>query len=91
MTSPALPSGSGSPGAGLRVWSPLISAGGRLMHRLVVLSNRMHLPSPSVLPVAGAVVGIYSGLLAGVFANLIALVGAIRPGPGGSLRRSPLR
>ncbi len=37
-------------------------------------TNRIRLPAPSVLPVAGAVVGLYSGLAAGLFSNLIALV-----------------
>src|SRR3954453_23068229 len=36
--------------------------------------NRLRLPGPSVLPVAGAVVGLYSGLAAGIFINLIGVV-----------------
>ncbi|XXF77021.1 chloride channel protein [Myxococcaceae bacterium GXIMD 01537] len=50
-------------------------------HRLVLASlqafNRIRLPVPSVLPVAGAVVGLYSGLAAGIFANLIGLVSGL--------------
>src|SRR5436305_5984950 len=40
-------------------------------------SNRLRLPGPSVLPVAGAVVGVYAGLAAGIFANLIGLVSGV--------------
>ena len=36
--------------------------------------NRLRLPGASVLPVAGAVVGLYAGLAAGVFTNLIGVV-----------------
>jgi CIC family chloride channel protein len=36
--------------------------------------NRVRLPDAAVLPVAGAVVGLYSGLAAGIFGNLISLV-----------------
>lgn len=41
------------------------------------MSNRLQLPAPTVLPVAGAVVGLYSGLAAGLFTNLIWLVNSI--------------
>lgn len=40
-------------------------------------SNRVRLPGPAVLPVAGALVGLYSGLAAGLFSNLIAFVSII--------------
>ncbi len=46
----------------------------RIIHTLLQASNRLRLPGPSVLPVAGAVVGLYSGLAAGIFANLIGLM-----------------
>src|SRR5688572_26245947 len=46
----------------------------RVIHTLLRASNRLRLPGPSVLPVAGAVVGLYSGLAAGIFANLIGLI-----------------
>ncbi|MBF5041962.1 chloride channel protein [Aggregicoccus sp. 17bor-14] len=46
----------------------------RLVDALLAATNRVHLPSASVLPFAGAVVGVYSGLAAGIFANLIGLV-----------------
>lgn len=39
--------------------------------------NRIRLPGPSVLPVAGAVTGLYSGLAAGIFSNLIGLVSGL--------------
>src|SRR5262249_12607231 len=39
--------------------------------------NRFRLPTPSVLPIAGAVVGLYGGLAAGLFTNLTALVTGI--------------
>jgi CIC family chloride channel protein len=39
--------------------------------------NRLRLPGPSVLPVAGAVTGLYSGLAAGIFSNLIGLVSGL--------------
>jgi CIC family chloride channel protein len=45
--------------------------------RLLAATNRLRLPGPSVLPVAGAVVGLYAGLAAGLFANLIALVSGV--------------
>src|SRR3954470_16421879 len=41
------------------------------------LLNRLRLPGPSVLPVAGAVVGLYAGLAAGLFANLSGLMGGL--------------
>lgn len=57
--------------------------------------NRIHLPGPSVLPVAGAVTGLYSGLAAGIFANLIGLVSGLTfgvarltHGPSGSRLQS---
>lgn len=64
---------------------------------LLAASNRLRLPAPSVLPVAGAVVGVYAGLAAGLFANLIALVTGVgfsfarlvevlRPGSGTRLQ-----
>lgn len=51
-----------------------------LVIRLLSESNRLRLPGPSVLPIAGAVVGLYSGLAAGLFANLIALVSGLSAG-----------
>ncbi len=39
--------------------------------------NRIRLPGPTVLPVAGAVTGLYSGLAAGIFSNLIGLVSGL--------------
>src|SRR5262249_41986999 len=48
---------------------------GRAWHSLVERSlqalDRLRLPGATVLPVAGAVVGLYGGLAARVFANLI--------------------
>ncbi|EPX61450.1 Chloride channel protein [Cystobacter fuscus DSM 2262] len=52
----------------------------RWVLRLLALTNRLRLPGPSVLPVAGALVGLYSGLAAGLFANLIGLVSGIALG-----------
>ncbi|HET9449336.1 MAG TPA: hypothetical protein VFO83_00555, partial [Aggregicoccus sp.] len=49
----------------------------RLVDILLAATNRLHLPSASVLPFAGAVVGVYSGLAAGIFANLIGLVSGL--------------
>jgi CIC family chloride channel protein len=46
----------------------------QLLAATLKASNRLRLPGPSVLPVAGAIVGLYSGLAAGVFYNLILLV-----------------
>ena len=45
--------------------------------KLLAATNRLRLPGPSVLPVAGAVVGLYAGLAAGLFSNLIALVSGL--------------
>ncbi len=47
------------------------------VQRILLAVQQLRLPGPSVLPVAGAVVGVYSGLAAGLFANLIALVGGV--------------
>ncbi|MFY0581528.1 hypothetical protein ACN28S_51235 [Cystobacter fuscus] len=52
----------------------------RWVLRLLALTNRLRLPGPSVLPVAGALVGLYSGLAAGLFANLIGLVSGMALG-----------
>jgi CIC family chloride channel protein len=49
--------------------------------RLFAAFNRIRLPGPSVLPAAGAVVGLYAGLAAGLFANLIALVSGVAFAP----------
>lgn len=49
----------------------------RQLHHLLEASNRLRLPGPSVLPFAGAVVGLYSGLAAGLFSSLIALVSGV--------------
>ncbi|MET0401861.1 MAG: chloride channel protein [Cystobacter sp.] len=46
----------------------------RLIHASLQAFNRIRLPGPSVLPVAGAVVGLYSGLAAGIFSNLIGVI-----------------
>ena len=54
----------------VRVWRPLV---GRTLRAL----DRLRLPGATVLPVAGAVVGLYGGLAAGVFANLIGVVGGM--------------
>ncbi|MBI3180554.1 MAG: chloride channel protein [Myxococcales bacterium] len=51
-----------------------------LLHVAFEVSNRISLPGPSVLPVAGAVVGLYGGLAAGIFANLIGLVSGLAVG-----------
>jgi CIC family chloride channel protein len=45
--------------------------------RLVRALDRLRLPGATVLPVAGAVVGLYGGLAAGVFTNLIGVVGGV--------------
>lgn len=50
------------------------------VRRLLAAVQRIRLPGPSVLPVAGAVVGVYSGLAAGLFSNLIALVRGLSVG-----------
>jgi CIC family chloride channel protein len=66
----------------------------RSIHALLQASNRLRLPGPSVLPVAGAVVGLYSGLAAGIFANLIGLVSGLTFGAAElthTLRRGQLR
>jgi chloride channel protein, CIC family len=47
------------------------------VQQFVAALQRLRLPGPSVLPVAGAVVGVYSGLAAGLFANFIALVSGV--------------
>ncbi|WP_224248855.1 chloride channel protein [Hyalangium gracile] len=52
----------------------------RLISAALQASNRLRLPGPSVLPVAGAVVGLYSGLVAGIFTNLIVLVRGLTAG-----------
>ena len=44
------------------------------VRQLLAAIQQLRLPGPSVLPVAGAVVGVYSGLAAGLFSNLILLV-----------------
>ncbi|MFB1481751.1 chloride channel protein [Corallococcus sp. RDP092CA] len=49
----------------------------RLIYLLLGASNRIRLPSPSVLPIAGAVVGLYSGLAAGIFSNLIGVMSGV--------------
>ncbi|MFZ5468226.1 MAG: chloride channel protein [Myxococcota bacterium] len=49
----------------------------RGVQRALEMSNRLHLPAPSVLPAAGAVVGLYAGLAAGLFANLLGLVSGV--------------
>jgi CIC family chloride channel protein len=46
----------------------------RFIHASLQAFNRIRLPGPSVLPIAGAVVGLYSGLAAGIFTNLIGVV-----------------
>jgi len=50
------------------------------VQQLLAAVQRLRLPGPSVLPVAGAVVGVYSGLAAGLFANLIGLVRGVSYG-----------
>jgi len=45
--------------------------------RMLRALDRLRLPGATVLPVAGAVVGLYGGLAAGVFANLIGVVGGV--------------
>jgi CIC family chloride channel protein len=54
----------------VRVWRSLVD-------RTLRTLDRLRLPGATVLPVAGAVVGLYGGLAAGVFANLIGAVGVI--------------
>ncbi|WP_224370677.1 chloride channel protein [Hyalangium versicolor] len=58
----------------------LRAAARRLISATLQASNRLRLPGPSVLPVAGAVVGLYSGLAAGIFSNLIHLVRGLTAG-----------
>ncbi|MGZ6058086.1 MAG: chloride channel protein, partial [Myxococcaceae bacterium] len=53
-----------------RAWRPLVA-------RTLPALDRLRLPGATVLPVAGAVVGLYGGLAAGVFANLIGVVGGV--------------
>src|SRR5262249_48323432 len=48
-----------------------------LVERVVQGLDRLRLPGATVLPVAGAVVGLYGGLAAGVFANLIGVVSGV--------------
>ena len=67
------PAGDAGPGVhpGLAgVWRSLVE-------RFVRALDRLRLPGATVLPVAGAVVGLYGGLAAGVFANLIGVVGGV--------------
>src|SRR5262249_13649393 len=45
-----------------------------LVERVVQMLDHLRLPGATVLPVAGAVVGLYGGLAAGVFAHLIGVV-----------------
>ena len=47
------------------------------VERLAQALDRLRLPGATVLPVAGAVVGLYGGLAAGVFTNLIGVVGGV--------------
>ncbi|WP_211193913.1 chloride channel protein [Pyxidicoccus fallax] len=75
-------------------WVRLRAGLSRSIHALLQASNRLRLPGPSVLPVAGAVVGLYSGLAAGIFANLIGLVSGLTFGAAElthTLRRGQLR
>lgn len=46
----------------------------RLTHTALQAFNRIRLPGPTVLPIAGAVVGLYAGLAAGIFSNLIGVI-----------------
>ena len=57
-----------------RVQNGLARAWRSAMARLAEVLDRLRLPGATVLPVAGAVVGLYGGLAAGVFANLIGVV-----------------
>jgi len=50
------------------------------VQQLLAAVQQIRLPGPSVLPVAGAVVGVYSGLAAGLFTNLIGLVRGVSYG-----------
>lgn len=49
----------------------------RGISRFLEALNRLRLPGPSVLPVAGAVVGVYSGLAAGLFLAMIGFVSGV--------------
>jgi CIC family chloride channel protein len=72
----------------------LLELASRLLHEVLQASNRLRLPGPSVLPVAGAVVGLYSGLAAGIFANLIGLFSGLTFGAAElmhTLRRGQLK
>ena len=60
-----------------RVQSGLTRAWHSGVARLVQALDRLRLPGATVLPVAGAVVGLYGGLAAGVFANLIGVVSGV--------------
>ena len=64
-------------GAPTRVHPGLSRAWRSLVERLAQALDRLRLPGATVLPVAGAVVGLYGGLAAGVFANLIGVVGGV--------------
>ncbi|MFL5350662.1 MAG: chloride channel protein [Hyalangium sp.] len=68
----------------------LRAAARRLLSAGLQASNRLRLPGPSVLPVAGAVVGLYSGLAAGIFANLIYLVRGITTATAELIRLHPV-
>ncbi len=48
-----------------------------VVERTLRALDQLRLPGATVLPVAGAVVGLYGGLAAGVFANLIGVVGGV--------------
>jgi len=81
-----------------RLHPGLVRAWRSLVDRAVRTLDRLRLPGATVLPVAGAVVGLYGGLAAGIFANLIGAVGVIVFGwpqiidviRGGSATRSAL-
>ncbi len=64
-------------GARPRVHPGLARAWRSLVERLLGALDRLRLPGATVLPVAGAVVGLYGGLPAGVFANLIGVVSGV--------------
>ncbi len=69
--------GEGRAAGGERPGSPpaLSQAARALVARALRALDQLRLPGATVLPVAGAVVGLYGGLAAGVFANLIGVVG----------------
>ncbi|MCP3100156.1 chloride channel protein [Myxococcus sp. K15C18031901] len=76
------------------VWTRLRERLSRLLYLTLQASNRLRLPGPSVLPIAGAVVGLYSGLAAGIFSNLIGLFTGITFGTAElahTLRRGQLQ